>query len=238
MDFEGTKVFVFDLPSLFKVKVRFGEVTVEPRSRAVFKMMENIVKVAEKERKIDKIKFAFVSNIRGLSKEVMGQMLIDYMRDYGLSPEVGGQIIDERLILDRRALRQTGKRINTRHVYDAVIRALAGRKAELVSGIKVTILTDNQKRWTGERMREILWVILTPKKGEMLSTATGLVVAIEGRVSPWLKAFIKDNWNKKEAEKLLKIVETEHTFTVPATPVPRTYLDRMQTEKKIYRIQA
>ncbi|MBA7469782.1 hypothetical protein ES707_05056 [subsurface metagenome] len=243
MDFEGTKVFVFDIRSLFNVKVRFGEVTVEPRSRAVFEVMKNIVKVAEKEGKGDKIKFAFVSNIRGLSKEVMEQMLIDYMLDYGLSPEVVGQIIDididkdKSLILDRFTLKQTGRRISTKDVYDAVIRALAGGKAEKVSGIKVTILTDNQKRWR-ERIREVLWVILTPKKGEMLSTATGLVVAIEGQVSPWLKAFIKDNWNKKEAEKLLKIVETEHTFTVPATPVPRTYLDRMQTEKKIYRIQA
>ncbi|MBA7511911.1 hypothetical protein ES705_03909 [subsurface metagenome] len=240
MDFEGTKVFVFDLSSLFKVKVKFGEITVEPISPAVFKMMENIVKVAEKERKIDKIKFAFVSNIRGLSKEVMGQMLIDYMLDYGLSPEVVGQIIDKdkRLILDRFTLRQTGRRISTKDVYDAVIRALAGRKAELVSGIKVTILTDNQKRWR-ERIREVLWVILTPKKGEMLSAATGLVVAIEGQVSPWLKAFIRDNWSdEEEAEKLLKILETERTFTVPATPVPRTYLDRMQTEKKIYRMQA
>ncbi|MEE9316141.1 MAG: hypothetical protein V3U97_03425, partial [bacterium] len=173
MDFEGMEVFAFDIQSLWNVKVKFGEITVEPRSRAVFKVMENIVKVAEKKGKLDKIKFAFVSNIRGLSKEVMEQMLIDYMRDYGLSLEVGGKIIDKRLILDRFTLRQTGRRISTKDVYDAVIRALAGRKAEKVTGIKVTILTDNEKRWK-ERMREILWVILaSPKKGEILSTATG-----------------------------------------------------------------
>ena len=72
----------------------------------------------------------------------------------------------------------------------------------------------------------------------MLSTGTGLVVAVEGEVTPWLKAFIEKNWSQEEAEKLLKILETERTFTVPATPVPRTYLERMEEEKKIYRIQA
>jgi len=240
IDFEGTKVFVFDLASLFKVKVRFGEVTVEPRSPAVFKVMENIVKLAGKEGKLGKIKFAFVSNVRGLSKEVMGEMLMDYMRDYGLSQEVRGQIIDRRLVLDKFTLRQTGKWMSTRDVYETIIRTLTGKEAKQVTGIEVAILTDNEKRWRDrEKMKEILWVILsTPKKGEMLSTAMGLAVAIEGRVSEWLKAFITDNWNKAEAEKLLEIIETEHTFSVPATPVSKKYLDRMGAERKIYRIQA
>jgi hypothetical protein len=238
VDFEGTKVFVFDLPSLFKVRAEFGEITVEPRSPGAFKVMENIVRFAEKEGKLGKIKFAFVSNIRGLSREVMEQMLRDYMRDSGLPAEVIGQLIDKRLVLDRLTLRQTGKWINTRDVYDIVIKALTGKEAREVTGVEMTVLTDNEKRWR-ERMKEILWVILSPpKKGEMLSTATGLVVAIEGQLSPWLKAFIKENWSKKEAEKLLKIMETEHTFTVPATPVPRKYLERMEMEKKIYRVQA
>lgn len=239
-DFEGTEVLVFDLSSLVDVNVEFGEITVEPRSRAVFKVMENIVKVAEKEGKGDRIKFAFVSNVRGLRKEVIEQILIDYMRDYGLSRKVIDQIIDERLVLDRLTLRQTGKRISTRDVYDTVIRALTGKEAEKVSGIKVTILTDNQKRWK-ERMREILWVILSPpKEGEMLSTATGLVVAIEGRVSEWLIEFItkRANYTREEAEKLLNIIRKDNKVILPAAPVSRKYLDRMEMERKIYRVQA
>ena len=235
---QGIRVFALDMQALFKAEVRFGKVTVEPRSPAAFKVMENMVKVAEKKGKGDKIKFAFVSNVRGLSKEVMEQMLNDYMLDYGLSPEVVRQIIDKDLILDRRTLRQTGRRIDTRDVYDAIKRAL-GRKTEQAGGIEVTILTDNKDRWTRKKMEEVLWVILDrPHEGEMLSTAVGLVVAIEGGVSPWLKAFIEDNWKKEEAEKLLRILGTERTFFVPATPVSRTYLDRMETERKIYKSQA
>jgi len=238
LDFEGTKVFVFDLPSLFKVKVKFGEITVEPRSPAVFKVMENIVKVAEKEGKLDKIKFAFVSNVRGLSREVMEEMLRDYMRDSGLPAEVIGQLVDERLVLDRLTLRQTGEWIRTRDVYDIVIRALTGKEAKQVTGIEVTILTDNQKRWR-EKMSEILWVVLSPpKKGEMLSTATGLVVAIEGQLSEWLIDFIKANYKKEEAEKLLNIIRKDNRVILPATPVHRKYLERMEMEKKIYKVQA
>jgi hypothetical protein len=241
MEFQGMKVFALDMQTLFNAKVRFGKVTVEPRNRAVFKVMENIVKVAGKEGKPGKIKFAFVSNVRGLSKEVINQMLIDYMLDYGLSPEVVGQIIDKNLILDRRTLKQTGRRINTKDVYDAVKRALEGGKAEQVSGIELTILTDDPNRWTRKKMEQVLWVILDkPHKGEMLSTATGLVVAVEGGVSSWLKAFIEKNWDKPEVEKLLRILKTEKTFVVPATPLSekhREYLDRMETEKKIYRVQ-
>ena len=221
------------------MKVKFGEITVEPRSPAAFKVMENIVRLAEKEGKFEKIRFGFVSNVRGLSRGVMEQMLVDYMTEYGLSPEVVGQLVDRRLLLDRFTLRQTGRRISTRDVYAAVLRALTGKEAKQVTGIEVTILTDSEKRWR-ERMREILWVILTPpKKGEMLSTATGLVVAVEGKVSSWLEAFVRENWsNEEEAEKLLRILKTEKTFFVPAMPVSRIYLDRMEMEKKIYKVQA
>jgi hypothetical protein len=200
--------------------------------------MENIVKVAEREGKGGKIKFAFVSNVRGLSREVMEQMLIDYMTGYGLSPEVVGQLVDRRLVLDRFTLRQTGRRISTKDVYDTVIRALTGKEAKQVSGIEVTILTDNEKRWR-ERMKEILWVILTPpRKGEMLSTATGLVVAIEGQVSEWLIDFIKVNYRGEEAERLLNIIRKDNKVILPAAPVPRKYLERMEEEKKIYKVQA
>ena len=246
VDFEGTKVFVFDLLSLFKVKVKFGEITVEPRSPAAFKVMENIARLAEQEGKFDKIRFAFVSNVRGLSRGVMEQMLIDYMRDCGLPPEVIGQLVDRRLVLDRITLGQTGRRISTRDVCNAVLRALTGKEGEQVTGIELTILTDNQKRWRErvrkrwrERMREILWIILSPpRKGEMLSTATGLVVAIEGQLSQSLIDFIGANYKKEEAEKLLDIIRRDKKVILPAAPVPRKYLERMEMEKKIYKVQA
>jgi len=240
LDLEGMRVFVFELSTLLKVKVRFGEVTVEPRSPAAFKVMENIIRLAEKEGKLGKIKFAFVSNIRGLSKEVMEEMLMDYMRDYGLSQEVRGQIIDKRLVLDKFTLRQTGKWMSTRDVYETIIRTLTGKEAKQVTGIEVAILTDNEKRWRDrEKMKEILWVILsTPKKGEMLSTATGLVVAIEGQLSEWLTEFIRANYTKEEAQNLLNIIRTDNKVILPAAPVPRKYLERMEEERKIYKIQA
>jgi len=238
IDFEGMKVFVFDLPSLFKVKVKFGEISVQPRSRAVFKVMENIVRLAEKEEKVGKIKFAFVSNVRGLSKEVMEEMLRDYMTDYGLTPELINQIVDRRLVFDRLTLRQTGRWINTKDVYDTVIRALTGKESKDVTGIEMTILTDSEKRWR-QRMREILWVILTPaRKEEMLSTATGLVVAIEGQLSDWLIEFIRTKYEKEEAEKLLRIIRKDNRVILPATPAPRKYLERMEMERKIYKVQA
>ncbi len=235
VDIEGTKVLVFDICSLFGVEVRFGRINVKPRNREVFNVMGNIVNLAEKQGKGDKIKFAFVSDVRGLSKEVMEQMLNDYMLDYGLSPVVVRQIIgNKKLILDRRALKLSGKEpINTRYVYDMVVRALA------VGGIEVTILTDNKDRWKRKTMKEVLWVILDkPREGEMLSTATGLVVAVEGGISSWLEAFIRENWSNEEAEKLLRMLEKGKPFSVPARPVSRTYLERMEMERKIYRIEA
>jgi len=240
IDFEGTKVFVFDLPSLFKVKVRFGEITVEPRSPAAFKLMENIISLAEKEGKLEKIKFVFVSNIRGLSKEVMEQMLIDYMRDYGLSRKVIDQIIKtkdgKRLVLDRPSLRQIGDRMNTKDVYDIVIGMI--KDANQVTEIEVTILTDNERRWKErEKLRQILWVILAPpKKGEMLSTAMGLAVAIEGKVSKELIGFIRENYEKEEAERLINVIIKDNKVILPAMPA-RKYLDRIEMERKIYKIQ-
>ncbi|MFB0526410.1 MAG: hypothetical protein ACETVO_02950 [bacterium] len=238
MGFKGMRVVVCDIRMLFDVEVKFGRIDVKPRNREVFNVIGNIVTLAEKQGKGNKIKFAFVSNVRGLSKEVMEQMLIDYMLDYGLSPEVIRQIIDEHLILHRDALSRIGEQISAKDVYDKVVGALR-KQAELVGGIEVTILTDNEDRWTRKEMKEVLWVILDkPREGEMLSTATGLVVAVEGKVSSWLEVFIRKNWSNEEAERLLRLLKKGKPFLVPARPVSRTYLERMEEEKKIYRIQA
>jgi hypothetical protein len=64
------------------------------------------------------------------------------------------------------------------------------------------------------------------------------VVAIEGQLSEWLTDFIKANYKKEEAEKLLNIIRRDNRVILPATPVPRKYLERMEMEKKIYRVQA
>jgi len=238
VDLEGMEVVVVDLATLLNVNVKFGEVTAELRSPEVLKMLEDIVKIAKGEGK--RIKVGVVSDIRGLGKEVMKEMVFDYMRDCGLSLEGSGQIIDERLILDRYSLRQTVRGISTKGVYEAVISALKpGNKPEQVTGIKVTIITDKKgwKRWR-KSVSEVLWVILSPpKKGQMLSTDIGSEVAIEGQLSDWLIDFIRANYGKK-AEELINRIRRNNKVILPAAPVPRKYLERMGEEKKIYRIQA
>jgi len=237
VDLEGMEVVVVDLTSMLNVNVKFGEVTAELRNPAALKMLEDILKIAKGEGK--RIKVGFVSDIRRLRKEVMEKMVFDYMRDYGLSLEGSSQIIDKRLILDRSSLGQTGGRISTKGVYEAVISALNnGKKPEQVTGIKVTIVTDKKgwKRWR-ERVSEVLWVILSPpKKGQMLSTDIGPEVAIEGPLSDWLIDFIRVNYGKGEAERLINIIRKDNKVILPAMPA-RKYLDRIEMERKIYKIQ-
>jgi len=64
------------------------------------------------------------------------------------------------------------------------------------------------------------------------------VVAIEGQLSEWLIDFIEAKYIKEEAEKLLNIIRKDNKVILPAAPVPRKYLERMEKEKKIYKVQA
>jgi hypothetical protein len=88
-------------------------------------------------------------------------------------------------------------------------------------------------------MESILWVVLSPaEEGEILSTAAGLVVAIEGKVSKWLREFIKSRYPREEAERLLSQIQKGNTIILPATPVDEEYLKGIEAQEKVYRVQA
>lgn len=87
-------------------------------------------------------------------------------------------------------------------------------------------------------MERILWVLLKPAgEGEVLSTATGLVVAIEGKVSKWLIDFIKKNY-PEQAEKLLPRISRDGKIILPATPVDKNYLEEIRDQEKVYKVEA
>ena len=243
-----TKVPVFDFETLFDIE-SIGEATpsrmsiefkVKPKSWAVFKIMEKIVKTAEEVSNLDGVKFAFVSSRKGLRREVMAQMLRDYMVACGLSPEVVGKVIDEGLIIDREeGIVDISGRISTKAVFSFITEKLLGRTDG--NGIEFNIITDSEDRWEKDdaRMKErVLWVLLNPaEEGGILSTAEGLVVAIEGEVSDWLIEFIKDNY-PEEAERLLPQIRKDGTIILPATPVDEKYLEKIKAEERIYKAQA
>jgi glucosamine-6-phosphate deaminase len=260
VEYKGTKVFVFDFASLFEIEpVREAtpsgmsiELKVKPRSRAVFKVMERIVNVAEEVGNLDGVKFAFVSSGRDVSREVMEEMLRDYMSGYGLSAEVVARAIDNKFIIDERQLREEGgivsisgtPKISTRAIFSIINERLLLSGRTDGNGTEIKIITDRESRWAKDGNREImeriLWVVLEPgTEGEIVSTAAGLVVAIEGKVSDWLKKFIRSRYpNKAEAEKLLSRIVRDGKIILPATPVDKEYLEGIKAEERIYKIQA
>jgi len=257
--YKGTKVFVFDFVSLFEIEpVREAtpsrmsiELKVRPKSRAVFKIMERIVRAAEEVGNLGGVKFAFVSSRRDVSREVMEQMLRDYMSGYGLSAEVVARVIDNNFIVDERELREVGgivgiprtPKISTRVVFSIINERLLLTGKTDGNGTEIKIITDREARWEKDGKREmmerILWVVLNPaKEGEVLSTAAGLVVAIEGKVSEWLIEFINRRYSKEEAVRLSSQIEKGNTIILPATPVDEKYLEGIKAEERIYKVQA
>jgi hypothetical protein len=259
VEYKGTKIFVFDFASLFEIEpVREAtpsmmsiELKVKPRSRAVFKVMERIVRAAEEVGNLDGVKFAFVSNRRDVSREVMEEMLRDYMSGYGLSAEVVGRVIDNKFIIDERELREVGgivgisgtPKISTRVVFSIINERLLLSGRTDGNGTEIKIITDREARWEKDGKREmmerVLWVVLNPaKEGEVLSTAAGLVVAIEGKVSEWLIEFIKGRYPEQEAARLLARISRDGKVILPATPVDEKYLEGIKAEERIYKVQA
>jgi len=259
ISYKGTKVVVFDIKSLFDIEFikeatpsRMGiELKVRPRSRAVFKVMEKIVKAAEETANLDGVKFAFVSSRRNVGAEVMEEMLRDYLSGYGLEAEVISRVIDSDLIIDRRRLEENGgivgisktPKISTKAVFNIINERLLLSGRTDGNGSEIKIITDNESRWEKDGKREmmerILWVVLEPaKEGEVLSTAAGLVVAIEGKVSQWLIDFIKARYPEEEAERLLSRIVRDGKVILPAAPVDKKYLEGIQTEERIYKVQA
>ena len=257
--YKGTKVFVFDFESLFDIEFvreatpsRMGiELKVKPKSKGVFKVMEKIVKAAEEVENLDGVKFAFVSSRRDVTREVMEQMLKDYMSAYGLSANVVAGVIDNNLIINERELREAGgivgkpgsRKISTKAVFSLINEKLLLTGRTDGNGTEIKVITHSMDRWRKDGKREmmerILWVVLSPaEEGEILSTAAGLVVAIEGKVSKWLREFIKSRYPREEAERLLSQIQKGNTIILPATPVDEEYLKGIEAQEKVYRVQA
>jgi hypothetical protein len=257
--YKGIKVFVFDFESLFNIESvkeatpsRMGiELKVKPKSKGVFKVMEKIVKATEEVGNLDGVKFAFVSSRRDVTREVMEQMLKDYMSAYGLSANVVAGVIDNNFIINERELREAGgilgkpgsRKISTKAVFSLINEKLLLTGRTDGNGTEIKIITHSMDRWRKDGRREmmerILWVVLRPaEEGEVLSTAAGLVVAIEGKVSKWLREFIKSRYPREEAEKLLSQIQKGNTIILPATPVDEEYLKGIEAQEKVYRVQA
>jgi len=259
LKYEGTRVLVFDFDSLFDIEpVREAtpakmsiELKVKPKSRAVFKIMEKVVKAAKETGNLDGVKFAFVSSRRNVNGEVMEEMLRDYMSGYGLGAEVVSSVIDTNFIIDREELRENGgivgiterAKISTKAVFNIINERLLLSGRSDGNGSEIKIITDSESRWakdgTRKMMERILWVLLEPaKEGEVLSTAAGLVVAIEGKVSDWLKRFIRSVYPEAEAERILSEIVRDGKIILPATPVDKKYLEGIESEARIYKVQA
>ena len=251
-----TKVVAIDLRSVLEMEIdeeatpskMRRKLRVRPKSIGVFGVMKNIIDVAKEEGSLHRVKFAFVSSEKGVTKEVIEQMLRDYMSANGLSPEVVANIINKKLIIDQETLSKAGgivgisrtPKISAEAVFSLITERLLGRIGG--NGIKVNIITDSEDRWEKKGRREImeriLWVLLKPaEEGEILSTAAGLVVAIEGKVSKWLIEFIEKNYPGR-ANELLPQIRKDGMIILPAAPVDEKYLEKIRSQEKAYQIQA
>jgi phosphoglucomutase len=256
--FQGkvTKVVAVDMDTLFDIEsikkrtpLRMDiELKVKPKSKGVFNLMERIASAAKEEGCLGRLKFAFVSGRRDVTGEVMERMLRDYMSGYGLSPELIASVIDNNLIIDERALREAGgiAGINSAKISAKVVFAIINERLVGMTegnGTEIRVITDSMDRWerdgTREMMDRMVWVVLNPaNEGEVISTAGGLVVAIEGKVSKWLIDFIKSRYSEEEAARLLPQISKDGTIILPATPVDEKYLEGMKAEERIYKVQA
>ncbi len=248
---KSTKVFVFDLESALHIKTESEttasgmsiEFKVTPNSRELFKFMGEIVEAAKQAQNPYGVKFAFVSNTRNLRKEVIEKMLRDYLVENGLTPDVIGSVLSDGLIIDRETggIVEASGRISAERVCSYITKLL-GRTDS--NGIEFNIITADEAAWNrkiDERMMmKVLWMVLEPaKEGQALSTAEGLVVAIEGKASRWLEKFIRSRYPEDEAGRLLSQIEDgKGKIMLPARAVDENYLEGIKTEEKIYKVQA
>ncbi|MDH5173942.1 MAG: hypothetical protein OEW43_01645, partial [Elusimicrobiota bacterium] len=222
---------------------------VRPKSMGALKVMKNIIDAAKEEENLKRVNFAFICSEEGVTEEVIEQMLRDHMSACGLSTEDVARIINKKLIIDRETLKKVGgivgisrtqKKISAEAVFSIITERLLGTTGG--NGIKVSIVTDSEDRWQKARQREImektLWVLLNPAgAGEVLSTAAGLVVAIEGKVSKWLIEFIEKNYPGR-ANELLPQIRKDGMIILPATRVDEKYLEKIRAQETVYEIQA
>ncbi len=252
-----TQVVAVDLDALLEMELdeepthsmMRRNLRVRPKSIGALKVMKNIIDAAKEEGSLKRINFAFICSKQGVNKEVMEQMLRDYMSACGLSIKDVARIINKELIIDEETLSKAGgivgisrtqKKISAKAVFSIINERLVGKTDG--NGTKIRIITDKMDRWEkdgDEKMMErILWVLLKPAgEGEVLSTAAGLVVAIEGKVSKWLIEFIEKNYPGR-ANELLPQIRRDGTIILPATSVDKNYLEGIKDQEKVYRVQA
>ncbi|HUW23074.1 MAG TPA: hypothetical protein VMW39_03490, partial [bacterium] len=253
----GTNLFVVHVENLLKVKsvteatppMMEMELEVTPGSMPVLGVMKRIID-AEKKGNLKKAGFVFVSSTRHVRKEVIKQMLTNFMIGAGLSREVVVRAIDSNLIIDERELRGAGgiirisgtPKISTRAVLSIINKRLEGRPDVEATGIR--IITDKKNNWRDdvakEMMVELLWMVPeSAREGKGLSTEEGVAVAIEGKVPEWLRRLIYARYSPEETKRLLDQIERERTIILRAAPVvDEERLEEFKAQKWIYEIQA
>ncbi|MDH5174216.1 MAG: hypothetical protein OEW43_03035, partial [Elusimicrobiota bacterium] len=254
---KATNVVAVDLDTLLEMKLHkeatasgMGtELRVRLKSIGALKVMKNIIDAAKEEGNPKRVNFAFICSKEGVTKEVIDRMLRDHMSACGLSTEDVARIIDKELIIDREALKKAGgivgisrtqNKISAEAVFSIITERLLGTTGG--NGIEVSIVTDSEDKWQRARQREIkekiLWVLLNPAgAGEVLSTAAGLVVAIEGKISRWLMEFIEKKYPGK-AKELLPQIRKDGMIILPATRVDESYLEEIRDQEKAYKVEA
>ncbi|NIO18122.1 hypothetical protein GTN42_01565 [bacterium] len=159
----------------------------------------------------------------------------------GLTPDVVGSIVNEGLIIDRETagIVDPSGRISAERVCSFITEKLLGDTEG--NGIDFNIITtdvDGWKKDVDSRMvKKVLWMVLEPaKEGQALATPEGLVVAIEGKASRWLKEFIRSRYAAEDAERLISQLEGgKGNIILPARPVDNR---EIEAEWDVYKSQA
>jgi len=218
------------------------ELRVKPNSLAVFALINDIVRAAQEVGNLDKVKFVFVSGNKLLKREVMAKMLRDHMSVCGLSPAVIASVIDEGLIIDAETpgVVDISGRISTRAVCSIINRWLFGTPDANMADIKIITHRESEWRKNVDRktLEKLLWVVLEEPatEGEILSTAAGLAIAIEGKDSKCLREFLEERY-PGDVERLLSEITRNGKIILPPIQVHKDYLRRIK-EERAYRIQA
>ncbi|MFB0526386.1 MAG: hypothetical protein ACETVO_02815, partial [bacterium] len=247
---KAPQVYLFDLETLLDMEFikkltdsgMDVELKVKPNSLAVFALIDDIVRAAQEAGNIDKVKFVFVSSNKLLRKEVMAKMLRDHMSVCGLSPAVVASVIGEGLIIDGEmpGVVDISGRISTRAVCSIINKWLFGTPEANVADIK--IITHRKSEWKNnvdrKTLEKLLWVVLEEPatEGDILSTAAGLAVAIEGKDSKCLRKFLEERY-PGDVERLLSEIARNGKIVLPPTRVDKDYLRRIR-EERAYKIQA
>jgi len=219
---DGTDVVTFDWRSLRKVW-----------TGGLFRLMQSYADEAERQQKPDKLRFAFVSDVEGLSRAEM----LSTLRAHGLSEKLAGTL----LVIDAAALREAGA-LDGGAIRTPALSLLLGRMLlERWNGgllrLRVVVDTENAARWQGDALK----VLLTPAAGmgEIVSTSLGLMVAVEGELSERLIEFIRAYYPPEESRRILGELQTrDGRILLPVTTAEPARIEEKLRAHEILDIQA